>query len=25
LQVFAQWRRAHDIHRPGDSMIWRRK
>ena len=25
LQVFAQWRRAHDIHRPGDSPIWRRK
>ena len=25
LQVFAQWRRAHEIHRPGDSIIWRRK
>jgi hypothetical protein len=25
LSIFAQWRRAHEIHRPGDSLIWRRK
>lgn len=24
LQAFAQWRRAHDIHRPGDPVIWTR-
>lgn len=24
LQAFAQWRRAHDIHRPGDPIIWTR-
>ena len=23
LQVFAQWRRAHEIHRPGDPIIWK--
>ena len=22
LQAFAQWRRAHEIHRPGDPIIW---
>lgn len=22
LQIFAQWRRAHEIHRPGDPIIW---
>ncbi|MGA1298737.1 MAG: VOC family protein [Ilumatobacteraceae bacterium] len=22
LQAFAQWRRAHEIHRPGDPVIW---
>jgi hypothetical protein len=25
LQTFAEWRRAHEIHRPGDSLIFRRK
>ncbi|MFZ9697229.1 MAG: VOC family protein [Ilumatobacteraceae bacterium] len=25
LQVFAQWRRAHEVWRPGDSLIWNRK
>ena len=24
LQAFAQWRRAHEIHRPGDPVIWTR-
>jgi hypothetical protein len=23
LKVFAQWRRAHEIHRPGDPVIWK--
>lgn len=25
LGIFAQWHRAHQIHQPGDSLIWHRK